>query len=86
VVHVAHHVSNFAVRPIAEGDRDAVGRLAAEDLYERPGLLRRFPRWGEYRADGLAHFYDAEPESCFVAVARGEVIRESPRNHGCDEK
>ncbi|MEW5825471.1 MAG: GNAT family N-acetyltransferase [Candidatus Bipolaricaulota bacterium] len=74
MLQVNEPARSFTVRPIAAGDREAVRRLAAEDLYERPGLLKRFPRWGEYRADGLAHFYDAEPESCFVAVSQGEVV------------
>jgi GNAT superfamily N-acetyltransferase len=55
-------------------DRDGVRRLAANDEFERPRLLTRYPKWGEYRADGLAHFYDLEPESCFVAEAGGDVV------------
>ncbi len=62
------------VRAYDVSDRDAVRCLAADDEFERPCLLARFPKWGEYRADGLAHFYDLEPESCFVAEAGGEVV------------
>lgn len=62
------------VRPYHPTDRDAVRCLAANDEFERPSLLARCPKWGEYRADGLAHFYDLEPESCFVAEAGGDVV------------
>ncbi|MDD5646845.1 MAG: GNAT family N-acetyltransferase [Candidatus Bipolaricaulis sp.] len=64
----------FVVRPYRPTDRHAVRHLAANDEFERPCLLARFPKWGEYRADGLAHFYDLEPESCFVAAAGGKVV------------
>ncbi|MDD5265059.1 MAG: hypothetical protein PHU43_09525 [Candidatus Bipolaricaulis sp.] len=66
--------SGFCVREYRGADRDGVRRLAADDEFERPCLLARYPTWGEYRADGLAHFYDLEPESCFVAEADGEIV------------
>ncbi|MGD9675136.1 MAG: N-acetyltransferase family protein [Candidatus Bipolaricaulia bacterium] len=67
-------LQEFIVRAYGASDREAVRRLAADDEFERPCLLARFPKWGEYRADGLAHFYDLEPESCFVAEAGGAVV------------
>jgi len=62
------------VRPYRGADRDGVRRLAADDEFERPRLLARYPKWGDYRADGLSRFYDLEPESCFVAEAGGDVV------------
>lgn len=66
--------SEFVIRPYRPSDRTAVRQFAAADEHERPELLKRYPRLGEYRADGLAHYYDLEPESCFIAEANGEFI------------
>lgn len=62
------------IRPYHTSDREAVRRFAANDEHERPRLLASFPGLGEYRADGLAHFYDLEPESFFVAEHNGDFI------------
>jgi GNAT superfamily N-acetyltransferase len=64
----------FSIRPYRKSDRDAVQQFAAADEHERPELLKKYPRLGDYRADGLAHYYDLEPESCFIAEVRGEFI------------
>ncbi len=64
----------FVIRPYRRSDRDAVREFAAADEHERPELLKKYPRLGQYRADGLAHYYDLEPESCFIAETEGEFI------------
>ena len=38
----------------------------------RSEYLKKHPRLGDFRADGLAHYYDLEPESFFVAECNGE--------------
>ena len=37
-------------------------------------MLNQHPRYGLFLADGLAHFYDLEPESTFVAEHEGEFV------------
>ena len=65
---------NFIIRPYQQTDRHAVRELAGEDEFARPELVKRHPRMKRYLADGLAHYYDLEPESVFVAEVDGEVI------------
>ena len=65
---------DFIIRPYRQSDRTAVRRFAAADEHERPRLLEKHPRLGDYRADGSAHYYDLEPESCFIAEADGEFV------------
>ncbi len=60
-----------SIRPYRKPDREAARQFAANDEHERPRLLARHRRLGEYRADGLAHFFDPEPESMFVAEQDG---------------
>jgi GNAT superfamily N-acetyltransferase len=62
------------IRPYRKSDRQDVRQFAAHDEHERPQLSARYPGLGQYRADGLAHFYDLEPESLFVAEGDGEFI------------
>ena len=62
------------IRPYRESDREAVRQFAADDEHERPELLKKHPRLGQYRADGLVHFSDLEPESMFVAEHKGEFV------------
>ena len=64
----------FAVRPYRSSDRPAVRRFAGGDEFARPQLASKYPGMREYVADGLSHYYDLEPESCFVAEADGEFI------------
>ena len=64
----------FVVRPYRPSDRDAARRFDAEDEFARPRLIEKHPRMGDYCADGLAHYRDLEPESCFVAEADGQFI------------
>lgn len=59
------------IRRYRSSDREAVRRFAAADEHERPALTAKHPGLGEYRADGLAHFYDLEPESMFIAEHDG---------------
>jgi hypothetical protein len=65
---------DFIIRHYRTSDRDAVRHFAATDEYEQVRVRMGRSRLGEYRADGLAHYYDLEPESCFVAEADGEFI------------
>ena len=72
------HSTDFSVRPYLRADRPA---LRARMLGAEPGefglhaeLVRRYPRMRTYCADGLCHYYDLEPESCFVAEASGAII------------
>ena len=69
-----HIPEGVIVRPYRKSDREDVRQFAANDEHERPELLKKFPRLGEYRADGLAHFYALKPESMFVAEHKGEFI------------
>ena len=62
------------IRPYTAADRPALREFAANDEFARPKLFQRQPRYGQYLADGLAHFYDLEPESTFVAEHRGDFI------------
>jgi GNAT superfamily N-acetyltransferase len=69
-----HANGEFVIRPYRQSDHSAVRQFSAADEHERPELLKKYPRLGDYRADGLAHYYELEPESCFIAEVKGEFI------------
>lgn len=74
---VTHHKFGdweYTVRPYQPSDRQAVRLFAAEDEFERPELYCRYPRMGQWRADGTAYSCDLEPESLFIAESNGEFI------------
>ncbi len=68
----------FAVRPYERSDRPALrARLLGAEPDEfglHAGLVRGHPRMKAYFADGLSHYYDLEPESCFVAEENKKII------------
>ncbi|MYF92319.1 MAG: GNAT family N-acetyltransferase [Gemmatimonadetes bacterium] len=66
--------SGVEIRQYRDSDRENVRRFAATDEHERPEYLKKYPRLGDFRADGLAHYYDLEPESFFVAECCGEFV------------
>ena len=47
-----------SIRPYRKPDREAVRQFAANDEHERPRLLARHRRLGEYRAGGLLSIGD----------------------------
>ena len=70
--------SDFTIRPYAQSDRPA---LRARLLNAEPDefglharLIRRYPRMKTFFADGCSHYYDLEPESCFLAEANNKII------------
>ena len=64
--------TGVVIRNYRASDRENVKRFAAADEHERSEYLKKHPRLGDFRADGLAHYYDLEPESFFVAECHGE--------------
>lgn len=66
--------AEFVTRPYQPADRQAVRAIYGMDEFARPHLQRKYPRMGEYFADSLSYYTDYEPESVFVAEARGEVV------------
>ena len=66
------------VRPYLRADRPALWSYMLTAQPEEFGLhaelVRRYPRVKAYFADGLSHYYDLEPESCFVADAAGRIV------------
>ena len=66
--------SEVEIRQYRDSDRENVRRFAAADEHERPEYLKKHPRLGDFRADGLVHYYDLEPESFFVAECCGEFV------------
>lgn len=62
------------IRPYKPADRAAVRVLYGSDEFARPQLLAKYPQMRHYLADSMAHYYDIEPESTFVATWQGEVI------------
>ena len=64
----------FAVRPYHLTDRDAAPSPHGERRVRAAVSSGSLPEVGEYRADGLTHCYDLEPESCFVAEVDGAIV------------
>jgi len=69
-----HRPDGVVIRAYRESDREAVRQFAANDEHARPQLAAKHAGLGEYMADGLAHFFDLEPESMFVAEHDGQFI------------
>ena len=64
----------FLVRPYRQQDRAGVRAIYGLDEFARPHLQARYPRMGTFLADSMAHYYDLEPASCFVALAGEQVV------------
>lgn len=67
-------MTSYIVRHYTPVDRPSVRLIFGQDEFARPDLAKRYPRMTDFLADGMAPFYDEEPESCLVAVSGDQVI------------
>jgi hypothetical protein len=55
------------IRPSISSDRLIVRSIFGSDEFARTQLLEKYPLFGKYLADEMAHYPDFEPESMFVS-------------------
>ena len=67
-------MNGIVIRSYWREDCPGVRLIYGMDEFARPELQRRFPRMQDYLADSMAHYYEREPESTFVALVDGRVV------------